>query len=284
MSHSQSPDEQAVAFLGPLGTFSHGVVRRRFHDSRCVVPLRSITDVFVHVAGNANCVGVVPSANSSGGTIYETVENLLSYAGTIFIHEELSLNVRLALLGRQAEPVSVVYSHFAPMVHSRNWLATELPGVEKRNAPSTAEAARMAAAEPGAAALGTREAAEIYGLDVLKFPVEMDNPVANVTQFFVISQEPTPSPNARRSSFIVNLHDEPGSLCSFLEPLKAENINLTRIVSMPKVGVPNAYLFLVDLERKRDDQEMARALERASAACDSMECLGSYSLHETYDS
>ena len=48
-------------------------------------------------------LGIVPIENSSGGTVYDSVDLLIRHAGRVFIHEELALDVRIALLGRAGE-------------------------------------------------------------------------------------------------------------------------------------------------------------------------------------
>jgi chorismate mutase / prephenate dehydratase len=271
-----------VAYLGPEGTFSHMVARKRFGSKHILLPLPSIFDVFDYVRSKSSRYGIVPIENSSGGTIYETVDCLLSDRGPLSIKEELSMDVRLALMGRKGAPVKAVYSHFAPMQHCDSWLRTHLPDAERREIASTAKAAEAAAAEPGAAALGTSEAARRYKLDVLVYPVESDVP--NVTQFFCIGRPSKPLPNSSKTSIVVTLANRPGSLCDFLQTFKDGGVNLSRILSRPIIGQPRAYLFFVDLAGTPSEAKVRRVLDNARRESASLRLLGVYPVRSPYRS
>jgi len=157
-----------VAYLGPEGTFSHLIATRRF-PKRAGLPVPTITEVFHAVRSGKAELGVVPIENSSGGTITETVDLLIESAGETFIAEELALDVRLALLGREGtsfDKLKSVYSHVMPLRHHRDWILENLPGVTMIESTSTAEAAKKASGSAVSAALAAPGAAKLYGRDV----------------------------------------------------------------------------------------------------------------------
>src|ERR1035437_43916 len=104
----------SVAFLGPEGTFAHLTAQKRYGESAKLVPASSIPAVFESVSQNRTSFGIVPLENSSGGFIYETIDHLVDPQNELKIQEVLSINVRLALLGKDKKNISVIYSHFAP--------------------------------------------------------------------------------------------------------------------------------------------------------------------------
>ena len=186
-----------VAYLGPEGTFAQLAAQKRFGADAKLIPALSIADVFELVAKKRASLGIVPIENSSGGTIYETVDRLVDNKNKLIVQEALSLNVRLALLGKDKKNIRVVYSHFAPLFHCKAWLLKKFPGVELVEQASTATAIQKAAATPQAAAIGNRAAAKRYGLKVLEFPIQQD--IKNVTQFFVLGrQRPVRKATAKR--------------------------------------------------------------------------------------
>ena len=65
-----------VACLGPQGTFSHIVARKRYPDSG-IVFCDSIHMCFELVRVGYADIVIVPSESSSGGTIMQTVDELL---------------------------------------------------------------------------------------------------------------------------------------------------------------------------------------------------------------
>ncbi|CAB4243428.1 Prephenate dehydratase [Methylacidimicrobium sp. AP8] len=269
-----------IAYLGPEHTFSHLVARKRFPQGR-LFPCASIAEVIAFAQDQEEHLGLVPIENSSGGMILETVDLLLEEDSPLFIQEELSLRVRLALVGHPGTPPRIVFSHWAPLGHCRRWIETRFPRAELRVAGSTAEAARLAAKTPGAVALATREAAAATGLSVLHYPVEEE--ILNLTQFVLLGRQKLTS-GGQETSLVFSLPQKPGSLCSFLEPFRAEAINLKRIVSRPVPGQPNTYVFFASLEGSDAEPPMERALKTAEGRALRCRSLGSYPVLAPYES
>ena len=271
-----------VAYLGPIGTYSHLVAEKRYGRDKRLVPFATITDVCAFVARRPSRRGVVPIENSSGGAIYETVDILLANKPRVRIEEELSLNVRLALLGREGETPRVLYSHFAPLEHCAPWIKKRLPRVDKRVVNSTAVAAQRAAGEHGAVALANRRAARICGLQVLHYPVEADVP--NLTVFLAIGARERMLKHAAKTTLAVKLPNVPGSLCTFLEAFRDEGVNLSRLISRPMRGCPREYAFLVDIDGGGRDPNVKRALAKARRASVELRLVGSYPCRRPYRS
>lgn len=269
-----------VAYLGPKGTFSGLVTQKRFGTKLEQVPLPGVYEVFEYVRAHRNGVGIVPIENSSGGTIYETIDCLVEPRKPLVILEELSLKVRLALLGHQGEKIHTLYSHFAPMQHCDPWIRKNLPRVERKETASTALAAETAATNRHAAALGMRDAARRYGLDVLEFPVQPEVP--NLTQFVCIGHRHHAPAKADKTSLIVTLHNRPGSLCEFLEVLRDHNVNMTRLLSRPIIGQPKSYIFFIDIEGSPNTDPLNHALLRARRVAESMRVAGAYPVRKPY--
>lgn len=273
--------QNTVAFLGPLGTYSNLVARKRFASAR-MIPLPGILDVCNFVSGNKDALGVIPIENSSGGTINETVDILLDNKPPVHIIEELSLDVKLALLGHKGFTPKRLYSHFVPLAHCAPWIASHLKGIEKHEAPSTSAASALAAEDLHTAALGSRNLARQYGLDVLHFPVATETP--NITSFIVISAHPQRLPRSAKTTLAIRLQNRPGSLYQFLGILHTEGINLSRLVSRPIRGQRQEYAFLVDLDGDAQSPSIKRALHAAADQTVSMRLCGAYPCHKSYQS
>ncbi len=191
------------------------------------------------------------------------------------IREEIALDVKLALLAREGDEIHRIYSHFVPFHHCGKWLRAHYPQAEQVVTPSTPQAAILAAQERGAAAIGARESAERYGLDILHYPIEADT--TNITEFLVVAHRANdPSPENSRTSLAVELPDSSGSLFRFLGPFANSGINLKRIESRPIVGHPNQYRFFVEIEGNAADEGIRRVLEEAEGFCIQMRNFGSY--------
>ena len=269
-----------VAYLGPRGTFSELMAQKRFGKDVERDPFPGIYEVFEFVRAHKNGVGIVPIENSSGGTIYETIDCLVEPRKPLVIIEELSLLVRLALLGHKGEKITTLYSHFAPMQHCDPWIRQHLPRVERKETASTALAAETVATNRHAAALGMKQAAKRYGLDILEFPVQPEVP--NLTQFVCIGHRHQTPAKHDKASLIVTLHNRPGSLCEFLEIFREHNVNMTRLLSRPIIGQPKSYVFFIDIEGSPDTDPVHHALHRAGKIAESLRIAGAYPVRKPY--
>lgn len=271
-----------VGYMGPPGTYSHLVAEQYFGKRHTLVPFPTILEVCAFVSHKPARRGIIPIENSSGGAIYETVDILLANRPKLDILEEVSLQVRLALLGRQGQPPTVLYSHFAPLEHCAPWIRRHLPRVRREVVSSTAVAAMQAAWTPRAAALGNRRLSELYGLDVLHFPVEADVP--NITSFLAITGGPCAPRHPNKTTLAVRLPNVPGSLCTFLDQFRQAHANLTSILSRPIRGCHREYAFLVDIEGGEEELHVRQALAAARKTCMRLRVVGSYPSGTMYKS
>ena len=273
-----------VAYLGPKGTYSYLVATKRFRSEK---PLwrgyESVREVCDHVARTKGCRGIIPITNSSGGDIYPTVDALLDNKLDLSIKEELCLNVSLALVGHRTREISRVYSHFAPYAHCKTWLEKKYPGHEYIEAPSTCVAIRESAQDASSVAIGSKQAARIYGMEVLKHPMTPKR-TKNVTHFFIIQKDSAPHPRAKRTSLAVKLRNKPGSLHDFLHPFREANVNLSRIISRPIQGKPKEVAFFIDVDANLVAQPLHWILKQASKHTSTLRVIGAYAFRAEYSS
>ena len=279
MSTSASP---IIACLGPEGSFSHLITQMRFPGA--TVSLRdNVGDVFDFLKAHPEAQGIVPIENSSGGFIIDTVDRLLDERCELSIAEELTLDVKLALLGRKGEKVATIHSHAMPFYHGDEWLKTHYPEAKRIVEPSTAKAAENAAATPHAAAIGPRQNALRHHLDILHFPIAGEVP--NITQFFLLGRTPnTPDATHNRTALVVELPDRAGSLCRFLTPLSDAGVNMKRLESRPIRGQPNQYRFFIEIEGSTSEERVQQALAQTHADGASTRSVGSYASGTRFES
>ncbi len=132
----------------------------------------------------------------------------------------------------------------------------------------------MAHDEPGVAAIGSKRAAELYGVSVLFENIE-DNP-DNVTRFFVISKEVAKRSGDDKTAIMFTTAHKPGALVDVLDVFRENGINLTDIEKRPSKKVNWEYYFFIDAQGHADDAAMKRAIEQARAHCLQLTVLGSY--------
>ena len=245
--------------------------------------LSSVEEVFDFIQAKEDALGIVPIENSSGGLILATVDRLMDPRCALHIQEELTLDVKLALVGHRGQQIAVIYSHFMPFYHCDDWLKTNHPNAKRVPVASTSVAAARVAAEPNAAAIGSRDNASRHGLELLQFPIEEN--IINVTQFFLIGHaENAASANNNRTALVVELPDKPGILCAFLTPFSEAQVSLKRIESRPVRGQPNKYRFYIEIKGSDAQPSVEAALQKARSIASSIRIVGSYPTGRRFES
>lgn len=262
-----------VAFLGPLGSFSHVAAKRHFGSSVEFDDLREIEDVFAEVSAGRCNYGLVPYENSIGGGVTDTLDAFQQYPVTIYA--EALIDVKQTLLAN-CPPDSIQRIYSKPQVFSqcRQWLARYYHHAELIPETSTSAAVQRAAKEERAAAIGSALAGEIYGVKPIYDHIE-DKP-NNVTRFLVIGREHAePTGDDKTTIMFVTAH-KPGALVDVLAVFRDASINLSHIDKRPSGRVNWEYTFFIDADAHQREERMRQAIEEAKAHCVSLTPLGSY--------
>ena len=265
-----------VAFLGPEGTFTQAAVLKHFGSSVRALPLPAIDEVFHEVEGGVADFGVVPIENSSEGTVNHTLDMFLSSALKICGEVELRINHHLMGKMTGTDGVKRVCAHAQALAQCRGWLDEQLPDVERVAVASNAEGARRARDERGTAAIASRAAAEIYGLNLLAH--EIEDRQDNTTRFLVVGRKLFSASGADRTTLLVSgvNTDDAGALFRLLEPLAEHRVNMTRIESRPSRKRLWDYVFFIDIEGHVGDPPVAKALAALEERASLFKVLGSY--------
>lgn len=262
-----------VAFLGPLHTFSQLAAQRIFGANAELHPLPTLNDIFTEVERGRVDYGVVPVESSIGGGVSDTLDRFVG--SDLKIVNEVLLHVAQNLLARcPLERITKIYSKDQSFYQCRNWLQANLPNAERINVASTAEAARIASEEEGAAAIGSVLAAEPYNLDVVAERIE-DSP-HNYTRFFAIGRQLVGPTGNDKTSLLISIRNKPGALHDLLMPFADAGIDLTKIESRPSRKKAWDYVFFVDLLGHVSEPKVAETLENIADLCTELKVLGSY--------
>jgi prephenate dehydratase len=268
-----------VGYLGPPGTFSEEAV------SRCDltaggegVPFPTFADAYRALRRGEVDAALLPIENSIEGSVGATLDLLVAEPGPL-IRRELLLPVRqhlLARAGTRLEDVMRVLSHPQPFGQCSRFLREKLPGAALEPTHSTADAARkVAAGEPGAAAIGAAAAAKRYGLALLAESIQdVDE---NFTRFVLVSAADEAPTGRDRTSLAFTLdRDRPGGLYEVLGEFARRGINLSKVESRPMKEALGHYVFFLDFEAHRQDATGADAVAGVRARVHRLWVLGSY--------
>ncbi len=266
-----------LAFLGPPGTFSEEAALR-YEPEAQLVPFVSISAVAAALDSGMADEGVVPIENSLEGSVTETLDVLIQNA-RLSLRNEIVLPIEHLLLagpGTKPSDVKVISSIPQALAQCRGFIERCFPKAALEAALSTAAAVEEVMGRKGAAAIGNRRAAELYGAEVLSEGIQDRS--SNLTRFVVLSDEDHPPTGDDKTSlaFAFAVEDRSGLLVSALEEFSKRGINLSKIESRPSKERLGVYIFLADSDGHRTEQPLAECLERVREKCSFFRVLGSY--------
>ncbi|MGC2166077.1 MAG: prephenate dehydratase [Gallionella sp.] len=264
----------SVAYLGPEGTFSEAAALKRFGHAIQGQSCASIDDVFRTVESGASQYGVVPVENSTEGAVGRTLDLLLN--SNLQICGEVMLQVHQCVLSNENDLglIRKVYSHPQSFGQCQGWLNVNLPHAERVTASSNADAARLAASESFAAAIGGAQAAASFKLQVLAQNIEDDS--RNTTRFLLLGNQRVASSGRDKTSLVLSAANRPGAVHDLLAPLARHDVSMTRLESRPARSGMWEYVFYVDIEGHRDDAKVAAAILELKRIAAFVKVLGSY--------
>jgi chorismate mutase/prephenate dehydratase len=262
-----------IGYLGPGGSFSHTAAMLKFGQSVEYEPLADIRSIFGEVDKGHCDLGIVPIENSTGGGVIETLDALID--SDVKICSEVLMTIHHSLLANCAlEQIDKVYSKPEVFAQCRNWLSATFKEAKTIAVASTAKAAQMAADEARAAAIGSRVAADLYGLKVACENIE--DVANNITRFLVIAREDAKPTGEDKTAILFSTAHKAGALADVLDVFKKYQINLSNIESRPSKKRQWEYYFFVDFLGHRTEERVQKGLEESRKHCLQLSVLGSF--------
>ena len=264
-----------VAYQGEPGAYSERAVAAVFPEAE-TLPCETVALVFSRVTSGEADFGVVPLENSQAGSVNETYE-LLWHTSLARIVGETIVRVDHALLGvpgARLEEIRRARSHWQALAQCEEFLRSMR--IEPVPVHDTAGAARLIASsgDREEAAIASVEAAGIFGLAVLAERIQTDK--ENFTKFCVIGTKDAGLGEPDKTSLVMAVLDEPGSLLHSLEPFAARGINLHKLESRPRRGRPFEYVMYVDVMGSGEDPAVQQALQEVERHTSLLRVLGTY--------
>src|ERR1700759_677822 len=176
-----------IAFQGEPGANSHIAIIEAYPDAE-PMPCQTFEDALAAISSGEAHLGMIPIENSVAGRVAD-IHHLLPASG-LFIVGEWFLPVRhqvMAIKGTKLADIKSVESHVQALGQCRR--AIRKLGVKPIVAGDTAGSARDISerGDKSVAAIASRLAADIYGLDILAEDVEDES--HHTTRFVVLARE-----------------------------------------------------------------------------------------------
>lgn len=266
-----------IGFLGPEGTFAQTAVFKHFGHSVRALAFHTIDEVFHEVECGAADFGVVPTENSTEGSVNHTLDMFLN--SPLKISGEIELKIEQHLMGkmRGLENIERICAHEQSLAQCRGWLREYLPQVELIGMSSNAAGARRARDEDGSAAIGPEVAADVYHLKIMVNNIE--DRADNATRFLVVGRNLLAASGNDRTTILVSTGDTAegaGVLYQLLQPLAEQGISMTRIESRPSRRKKWDYVFFIDVDGHAEEAPLSDALAKLEKNSSLFRVLGAY--------
>ncbi|MBO5566345.1 MAG: prephenate dehydratase [Succinivibrio sp.] len=278
--------DTTVAFLGTIGTYSH-LAAQRFVDSYHGKISNLSCDNFENIVGaveTGKCeYGVLPIENSSSGSINQVLDVL--QGSKVYIVGELFYPIDHSILASEnveLSEITDIYSHPQPVQQCSRWLADFLPHAKIHYTKASSEALENVSKikDRHSVAIASHNAAAYYKLIPLHDNIA--NNTSNFTRFVQISMTPVTVPEtieAKTSiAFRVKKY-EPGSLIAVLNEFSKNDINLTKLVSRPRLSSGEdtwEEIFFADVQGNLSSAVMQDILENIKAHTSALKVFGCY--------
>jgi len=279
-----SSQNKSLAVLGGKGAYSYLAARKYFSASdNSYLACDSFESVLSSVAQGKVDYGVIPIENTTSGGITEVYDLLLESNLSIVGEEKYSVDHCLVgINSAQLAEISEVVAHpQASRQCSQNLKSlnlTNLKAAKINLIESTAHALSYVVDQDSSkvAAIACAEAAELFGLKVLKS--DISNQTENITRFLVLARSPIEIDLSVdcKTSIALSTGQKAGSLAEVLSLFHQADIPLCRLESRPILNKPWEQMFHLDLVGNISDPKVAQTIDLLSNQCPYLRILGSY--------
>ena len=276
--------KKKIIYQGEPGANSHLACKEAYPGYE-PIPCPTFEDCFSALQGGDVDLGMIPIENSVAGRVAD-IHHLMP-TSRLHIIAEWFLPIRNQLMapnGATLKTIKTVQSHVMALGQCRN-VIRELklkPVVAADTAGSAREVAE--AKDTARAAIASRLAAEIYGLNILKENVEDE--ANSTTRFVVLSREKAwarPGNGKTITTFVFRVRNLPAALYKALGGFATNGVNMTKLESYMVGGNFFATQFYADVEGHPDDRALVLALEELAFFSKELSVLGVYPAHQFRD-
>jgi prephenate dehydratase len=238
-----------IAIQGIRASFHEEAAFKFFGEGIKTIECNSFRQTCEALKNKEADFAVMAIENSIAGSILPNYSLLRDYHFTIVGEVYLSIQLHLmGLPGVKFEDVKVVESHPIAIRQCVDFFY-EYPNIQVKESTDTAACAKKIRDEQltDTVAIANMLAAKLYGLEILERRIESNK--KNYTRFLILT-ETTKAQNteANKASLSFQVGNEVGSLAKILNIFAEQQVNLSKIQSMPVLGKRNEYNFYVDIE------------------------------------
>ena len=270
-----------VGYQGVAGSFGEEAAMTYFEESKAqFIAHEEFEDIFEALNKGTIDYGIVPIENSSAGEVMEVYDLMIKH--NIYIVGEQIIKIEQNLLGLKGatiEGLKEVYSKSEALSQSKGFLK-ENKHIEEKPYVNTAMASQYVAQtkDPTKAAIGSRRAAALYGLEILKENIHFNH--TNCTRFIILAKNMDITEECDKISIVFTTAHTSGALYNILGHFAYNGLNLLKIQSRPLQEKTWHYFFFADLEGSLQDANVLIALGKVKEKSKYFKILGNYVRHD----
>lgn len=269
-----------VVYQGEPGAYSEEAAAGFFGEDVRTQGLPWFGDVFQALAQGEADYAVLPIENSSTGSIRQVYDLLAQYDFSLVGEWQVKVEHCLAALpGVTMEDLETVYSHEQGLMQCDKFLDSH-PGWKRVPTLDTAGSAKQVkeTGDRTAAAICSRRAAKLYGLNILACPINHNT--ANFTRFVVISPALELRQDRDKIAAVFTLPHQSGSLHEILTVFAVHGLNLQKLESRPIPDRGWEYRFFVEFTGSLTAPGMDGVLHELSQLSADLRILGNFKGYE----
>ena len=237
-----------VAILGIKGSYHHEVAVNVFANHNKLIECKSFAEIPPLLVQNKADKAVIAIENTIVGAILPNYALIDEYDIQICGEYYLPIHHQLMVLkGQKMKDIKEVRSHPMALEQCRKFFRG-YPHIRLVEARDTAFVANKIHSKqlPNIAAIASKSAAKIYDLEIIAD--EIQNIDVNYTRFVIVSKKSNVFANSfTKASLKFALGHHTGSLLEVLQIFKDNDLNMSKIQSLPIVEKPWEYAFFVDI-------------------------------------
>lgn len=265
-----------VVYQGVEGAYSHAAMRTYFGKDVSCFHVKKWRDAMEAIAEGSADYAVLPIENSSAGIVADNYDLLVNFENYIVGEQIIKCeHALLGLPGTKLEEIQKVYSHQQALSQCEEFLAQHRSW-QTIPYDNTATSVKKVAEDGDRtqAAIGSKFAAELFGLEVLADHVYYNE--ANSTRFIIVTNQRIFRRDAQKISICFEVPHYSGALYNILSHFIYNNLNMNKIESRPAAGRNWEYRFFVDFDGNLNDSAVKNALRGIREEAINMKILGNY--------
>lgn len=269
-------EHEKIVYQGAKGSYSYEAMINFFGENLKSDNVKTFEEIFEKIKDGEATYGILPIENSSTGAINEVYDLILKYNFYICHETILKIDHNLMCIEEGSiDKIEEVFSHEQGFSQSKDFLKKH-PDWKLTNYYNTALSAKYIKElnNPSKACIASKNAAEIYGLKILKENINF-NP-NNYTRFIVINNNLKINEDSNKISIVLSLPHTSGSLCNILNYFSANNLNMVKIESRPDLTRSFEYMFYIDFEGNLNDDLVKKVLDDIKNKSSYFKILGNY--------